>query len=74
MVITFTLKKVVFTPGLTMNYKQREMRTDSERYTSVLELDLIVVILDLQKAEAQAREAQIETALERVRSTNYGNA
>ena len=30
--------------------------------------------LDLQKAEAQAREAQIETALERVRAQGYGHA
>ena len=30
--------------------------------------------LDLQKAEAQAREAQIEAALERVRSKNNGHA
>ncbi len=30
--------------------------------------------LDLQKAEAQAREAQIEAALERVRSTEHGHA
>ena len=30
--------------------------------------------LDLQKAEAQAREAQIEAALERVRSQYHGHA
>ncbi len=30
--------------------------------------------LDLQKAEAQARESQIELALERVRSQNNGDA
>ena len=30
--------------------------------------------LDLQKAEAQAREAKIEVALERVRATDNGDA
>jgi len=38
-----------------------------ERFASVLE-QTYTRFLDLQKAEAQAREAQIETALERVRS------
>jgi len=42
-----------------------------ERFTKVFE-QTYTRFLDLQKAEAQAREAQIETALERVRARTMG--
>ena len=42
-----------------------------ERFAGVFDLTY-TRFLDLQKAEAQAREAQIETALERVRSRSMG--
>ncbi len=42
-----------------------------ERFTAVFD-GTYTRFLDLQKAEAQAREAQIETALERVRSRSMG--
>ena len=42
-----------------------------KRFSKVFE-QAYVRFLDLQKAEAQAREAQIETALEKVRSHTMG--
>src|SRR6185436_2587522 len=44
-----------------------EAHTIFKRFTNVFE-QTYTRFLDLQKAEAQAREAQIEAALERVRS------
>jgi signal transduction histidine kinase len=51
-------------------YSEKEINI-LERFKSILDLT-IRRFLDLQKAEAQAKEAQIETALERVRSRSMG--
>ncbi len=50
---------------------QEDIRKVLERFTSVFG-QTYTRFLDLQKAEAQAREAQIEAALERVRSRSMG--
>ena len=50
-----------------------EMHDIFKRFAKVFE-QTYTRFLDLQKAEAQAREAQIEAALEKVRSTSLGNA
>jgi len=60
-----------FSKGL-LNVQSNEERSEEsikllERFASVFE-QTYTRFLDLQKAEAQAREAQIEAALERVRS------
>ena len=64
-----------FSKGL-INVQSTEARSAEsiqllERFAAVFE-QTYTRFLDLQKAEAQAREAQIETALERVRSRTMG--
>jgi hypothetical protein len=64
-----------FSKGL-LNVQSNETRsiqniTLLERFAAVFE-QTYTRFLDLQKAEAQAREAQIEAALERVRSRSIG--
>ncbi|HET6999849.1 MAG TPA: hypothetical protein VFI33_00985, partial [Puia sp.] len=54
--------------GNRLNEKQTELML---RFTKVFQ-QTYTRFLDLQKAEAQAREAQIEAALERVRSRSMG--
>ncbi|HYM92639.1 MAG TPA: hypothetical protein VET23_00750, partial [Chitinophagaceae bacterium] len=64
-----------FSKGL-LNVQSNEQRSEEsikllERFAAVFE-QTYTRFLDLQKAEAQAREAQIEAALERVRSRTMG--
>jgi signal transduction histidine kinase len=65
----------IFSKGL-INVQSTVERSDEsvkllERFAQVFE-QTYTRFLDLQKAEAQAREAQIEAALERVRSRSMG--
>ncbi len=64
-----------FSEGYLHILAEEEFSSESEeilsRFTSVFEITFRR-FLDLQKAEAQAREAQIEAALERVRSLAVG--
>jgi len=64
-----------FSKGL-LNVQSNEERSEEsikllERFASVFE-QTYTRFLDLQKAEAQARESQIEASLERVRSRSMG--
>ena len=66
-----------FSKGL-LNVQSNEERSEEsikllERFASVFE-QTYTRFLDLQKAEAQAREAEIELALERVQGQNHGHA
>ena len=55
-----------------VNYSE-DQKDIVKRFAKVFE-QAYIRFLDLQKAEAQAREAQIEAALERVRCKNHGHA
>jgi hypothetical protein len=61
----------VFTFSLQQH--EDDKRKVLKRFTAVFSLTFRR-FLDLKQAEAQAREAQIEAALERVRATNHGHA
>ncbi|HVM88970.1 MAG TPA: ATP-binding protein [Puia sp.] len=56
---------------VTMNPPEENSRVLLRRFANVFE-QAYTRFLDLKKAEAQARESQIETALERVRSKTMG--
>jgi signal transduction histidine kinase len=68
---TVHLRSYVFKDGLLYTFTETELPDDIrktlERFAAVLG-QTYTRYLDLQKAEEQAREAQIETALEKVRS------
>ena len=67
---TFNFKQgyLLIVGGTLLSIEQQEMIT---RFANVFQ-QTYTRFLDLQKAEAQAREAQIEVALERVRSRSIG--
>jgi signal transduction histidine kinase len=65
----------IFDKGFFYAFSPREFQPElihiTQRFTKVFE-QTYTRFLDLQKAEAQAREAKIETALEKVRSRTMG--
>src|SRR5213075_2494522 len=65
--VAFEKKSAILIPTITGKLLSGSEREILQRTVKVFE-QAYTRFLDLQKAEAQAREAKIETALERVRS------